>query len=65
MSTLPYQGRCAFASLHPVVTFGFFAGAIVLSVVLANPICQAISVQITTTNHKTYIMMPFQMFHRV
>ena len=35
MSTLPYQGRCAFASLHPAVTLGFFAGAIVLSMVLA------------------------------
>ena len=42
MSTLPYQGRCAFASLHPAVTLGFFAGAIVLSMVLANPICQVI-----------------------
>ena len=54
MSTLPYQGRCAFASLHPVVTFGFFAGAIVLSVVLANPICQAISVLFAAVCYLTF-----------
>ena len=54
MSTLPYQGRCAFASLHPAVTFGFFAGAIVLSVVLANPICQAISVLFAAVCYLTF-----------
>ena len=54
MSTLPYQGRCAFASLHPVVTFGFFAAAIVLSVVLANPICQAISVLFAAVCYLTF-----------
>ena len=54
MSTLPYQGRCAFASLHPSVTFGFFAGAIVLSVVLANPICQAISVLLAAVCYLTF-----------
>ena len=54
MSTLPDHGRCAFASLHPVVTFGFFAGAIVLSVVLANPICQAISVLFAAVCYLTF-----------
>ena len=54
MSTLPYQGRCAFASLHPAVTFGFFAGAIVLSMVLANPIYQAISVFLAAVCYLTF-----------
>ncbi|MEE0582190.1 MAG: hypothetical protein UC328_03375, partial [Adlercreutzia sp.] len=54
MSTLPYQGRCAFASLHPAVTFGFFAGAIVLSMVLANPICQVMSVLLAAACYLTF-----------
>lgn len=43
MNTLPYRGRCAFASVHPAVTFAFFAAAIVLCMVLANPIYQLVS----------------------
>lgn len=54
MSTLPYQGRCAFASLHPAVTLGFFAGAIVLSMVLANPICQVMSVLLAAACYLTF-----------
>lgn len=43
MNTLPYRGRCAFASLHPAVTFAFFAAAIVLCMVFANPVYQLTS----------------------
>ena len=54
MSILPYRGRCAFASLHPAVTFCFFAGAIVLSMVLANPICQVTSVLLAAACYLTF-----------
>lgn len=40
MSVLPAQGRCAFASLHPAVSFAFFAGALLLCMVLAHPLLQ-------------------------
>ena len=40
MIALPVQGRCAFASLHPAVTFAFFTGALLLCMVFAHPLLQ-------------------------
>lgn len=54
MHPMPLQGRCAFASLHPAVTFAFFAAAIVLGVVLGNPVLQLLSVLFAATSYLTF-----------
>lgn len=54
MSGLPPQGRCAFATLHPAVTFGFFAAAIVLGMALGNPVFQLLSVLFAAACYLTF-----------